>query len=195
MIAGLKGKVAAIYSDSAIIDVNGIGFQVFMSTTTLSGLGAVAAMVKLHTHLYLREDSVSLYGFTSLDELNLFQALIGVSGVGPRLALAMLSVMSPKELTMAIATGSVDLLRRVPGVGKKMAERLILELKDKMKTGLGAVPMTQLVEGSSDVIAALVSLGYSAGEASRAVTALPTDREMSLEEKIKLALGYFGGSG
>jgi Holliday junction DNA helicase RuvA len=193
MIAGLKGKVAAIYSDLVIIDVNGIGFQVFMSTSTLSGLGAIGAVVKLHTHLYLREDSVSLYGFTSLDELNLFQALIGVSGVGPRLALAMLSVMSPKELTMAIATGSIDLLRRVPGVGKKMAERLVLELKDKIGAGLGAVPMAQLAEGSSDVIAALVSLGYSAGEASRAVAALPIDREMSLEEKIKLTLGYFGG--
>lgn len=192
MIAGLKGKIAAIYSDSAIIDVNGIGFQVFMSTSNLSNLEAVGATFKLHTHLHLREDSVSLYGFTSLDELNLFQALISVSGVGPRLALAMLSVMSPKELTMAIATGSVDLLRRVPGVGKKMAERLVLELKDKIGTGLGAVPMAQLFEGSSDVIAALVSLGYSAGEASRAVATLPPDREMSLEDKIKLALGYFG---
>ncbi len=195
MIASLEGKLAAIYSDSAVIDVNGIGFQVYVSTTTLSGLGAAGTVVKLHTHLYLREDNVSLYGFTSLDELSLFQALIGVSGVGPRLALAMLSVMNPKELTMAIATGSIDLLRRVPGVGKKMAERLILELKDKMVTGLGAVPLTQLAEGSGDVIAALVSLGYSASEASRAVATLPPDHEMSLEEKIRLALGYFGGSG
>ncbi|GAI51107.1 unnamed protein product, partial [marine sediment metagenome] len=122
-------------SDGAVINVGGIGFQVYMPTSTLSTLGAIGEEVKLHTYLHLREDNAALYGFASTDELGLFQNLISVSGLGPKLALAMLSAMNIEKLTMAIATSSVDLLTEIPGIGKKMANRLILELKEKIGAG------------------------------------------------------------
>jgi Holliday junction DNA helicase RuvA len=191
MIASLHGKVESLGSDRAIINVSGIGFQVYMPTSTLSTLGTVGEEVQLYTHLHLKEDNATLYGFASADELRLFQTLIGVSGLGPKLALAMLSVMSVEKLTMAIATGSADLLTVVPGIGKKVANRLILELKEKIGAGWITPPVAQLAEENTDVLAALTSLGYSVTEATRAVATLPPSSDLSLEEKIKLALQYF----
>jgi len=193
MIASLQGKLEALGSDSAVINVGGIGFQVYMPTSTLSTLGTVGETVKLHTHLHLREDNATLYGFASTEELGLFQTLIGVSGLGPKLAIAMLSALNVEQISMAIVTGSADLLTVVPGVGKKMANRLILELKEKIGAGFIATPAAQLAQENTDVLAALTTLGYSAAEASRAVATLPTSPELSLEEKIKLALQYLGG--
>ena len=190
MIASLKGKIQALGTDWAIVNVNGIGFQVYMPTSTLSTLGTTGEEVELHTHLHLREDNATLYGFASAEELGLFQTLIGVSGLGPKLALSMLSAMSVEKLTMAIASGSADLLAEIPGIGKKMAERLIVELKGKIAAGWIGAP-AQLTEENADVLAALTSLGYSVREATRAVAALPPDQKLALEEKIKLALGYF----
>ena len=192
MIAGLRGKLESLGSDWAIINVGGIAFQVHMPTSTLSTLGAIGEEVHLHTHLHLREDNAALYGFASADELGLFQTLIGVSGLGPKLALAMLSAMSVEKLTMAIATGSTDLLGIVPGIGKKTANRIILELKDKIGAGWITTPATQLAEENADVVAALTGLGYSVSEANRAVATLPPSSDLSIEEKIKLALQYFG---
>ncbi|TET16787.1 MAG: Holliday junction branch migration protein RuvA, partial [Dehalococcoidia bacterium] len=173
MIAGLRGTLESLGSDWAIINVGGIGFQVYMPTSTLSSLGKIGEEVNLHTHLHLREDNATLYGFASADELRLFQTLLGVSGLGPKLALAMLSAMSLDKLTMAIATGSVDLLTVVPGIGKKVADRLILELKDKIGAGWITTAGVQLAEENADVLAALTSLGYSVTEATRAVATLP----------------------
>jgi Holliday junction DNA helicase RuvA len=194
MIAGLHGKLESVGSDWAIIDVGGIGFQVYMPTSTLSSMGAIGEEVKLYTHLHLREDNAALYGFASTDELGLFQSLIGVSGLGPKLALAMLSAMNVEKLTMAIATGSTDLLTVVPGIGKKMAERLILELKEKIGAGWITTPAAQLAQENTDVLAALTSLGYSVAEANRAVATLPPSSDLSLEERVKQALQYFGGT-
>ena len=191
MIASLNGKVEALGSDGAVINVGGIGFRVSMSTSTLSTLGAIGEEVKLHTHFHLREDNAALYGFTTTDELGLFQNLISVSGLGPKLALAMLSAMNIERLTMAIATGSVDLLTEVPGIGKKMANRLILELKEKIGAGWITTPAVQLAEENAEVLAALTSLGYSIAEATRAVASLPSDSKLSLEDKVKQALAYF----
>ena len=191
MIASLHGTLESLGSDWAIINVNGIGFQVYMPTSTLSAMGTIGKEVQLYTHLHLREDNATLYGFTSAEELGLFQTLIGVSGLGPKLALAMLSAMSVGKLTMAIVTGSVDLLTVVPGIGKKVANRLILELKEKIGAGWITTPAAQLAQENTDVLAALTSLGYSAAEASKAVASLPTSSDLSLEEKIKLALQYF----
>ena len=193
MIAGLHGKLESVGSDWASIDVGGIGFQVYMPTSTLSLLGAIGEEVKLYTHLHLREDNATLYGFASTDELGLFESLINVSGLGPKLALAMLSAMSVDKLTMAIATGSTDLLTVIPGIGKKMAERLILELKEKIGAGWITTPAAQLAQENTDVLAGLTSLGYSIAEANRAVATLPPSSDLSLEEKIKLALQYLGG--
>jgi Holliday junction DNA helicase RuvA len=192
LISSLQGKLELLSSDSAIINVGGIGFQVFMPTSTLSTLGTTGDDVKLYTHLHVREDNVALYGFASAEELWLFQTLLGVSGLGPRLALAMLSALSTEQITMAIATASTDMLTTIPGIGKKVADRIILELKEKIGAGWITTPAAQLAQENTDVLAALTSLGYSATEATKAVATLPTT-DLPLEEKIKLALQYFGG--
>jgi len=193
VIASLHGKLESLGSDWAIVNVAGIGFQVYMPTSALSTLGNPGDEVRLYTHLHLREDNVALYGFTSADELWLFQTLLGVSGLGPRLALAMLSALSTEQITMAIATASTDMLTMIPGIGKKVANRIILELKEKIGAGWVVTPATQLAQENTDVLAALTSLGYSAAEATKAVATLPTTTDLSLEDKIKLALQYFGG--
>jgi Holliday junction DNA helicase RuvA len=191
MIAGLQGKLKAIGNSWAIINVGGISFQVYMPASTLSTLGVVGEEVELHTHLHLREDNATLYGFATPEELGLFQTLTTVSGVGPKLALAMLSAMSAEKLATAIAAGSAELLAEVPGIGKKMASRLILELKGKLAAGWPAP--AELAEENADVLAALTSLGYSVREATRAIATLPQEQKLGLEEKVKLALQYFGG--
>ena len=193
MIAGINGKLESLSSDWAIIDVGGISFQVYTSTSTLSTLGAIGKEVRLHTHLHLREDNATLYGFASAEELELFQTLIGVSGLGPKLAIAMLSAMNVERLTMAIATGSADLLTAIPGIGKKMAQRVVLELKEKIGAGWITTPAAELAQENAEVVTALTSLGYSVSEANRAVATLPPSSDLSLEEKLKLALGHFGG--
>jgi len=191
MIASLCGKLESLGSNGAIINVGGIGFQVYLPTSTLSTLGAIGKEVKLHTYLHLREDNAALYGFASTEELGLFQNLLSVSGIGPKLALAMLSAMSIEKLTVAIVTGSADLLTEIPGIGKKTANRIILELKDKLAAGWVTTPGVQLAEENSQVLAALTSLGYSVAEAARAVASLPPDSKLSLEDRVKLALAYF----
>ena len=192
MIASLSGKLESVSGDGAIINVGGVGFQVSMPTTALSALGKPGSDVKVYTHMHVREDNLSLYGFASADELWLFETLLGVTGLGPKLALAMLSALSPEQITMAIATGSIDMLNMIPGIGKKVANRIILELKEKIGAGWIATPATQLAQENTDVLTALTSLGYSASEAVKAVASLPTDQDLSLEEKIKLVLQYFG---
>ncbi|UCB42816.1 MAG: Holliday junction branch migration protein RuvA [Dehalococcoidales bacterium] len=193
MIAGLQGVVESLGGDYAIINVGGVGFRVYMPTSVLSTLGKAGEEVKVYTHLHVKDDDLSLYGFGSADELTLFETLIGVSGLGPRLALAMLSSLTVDQLTIAIATGSTDLLTTVPGIGRKVADRLVLELKDKIGAGLIATPAAQIAQENTDVLAALTSLGYSVAEASRAVTTLPAASDLSIEERIKLALQYLGG--
>ena len=180
--------------DWSIINVGGVGFRVFMPSSVLSTLGPIGEEVRVHTHLHVKDDDISLYGFASADELQTFETLISVAGLGPKLALAMLSALNVGQLTMAIATGGTDVLTMVPGIGRKMAERVVLELKDKIGAGLMAAPAAQVAQENVDVLAALTSLGYSVAEASRAVAALPIGSALSLEEKIRLALQSFGGS-
>jgi holliday junction DNA helicase RuvA len=189
VIASLNGKLEATGTDWAIVDVNGVGFRVFIPTSTLSTFGRPGSTIHLYTHLHVREDNLALYGFSTFEELGLFQTLTGVSGIGPKLALAMLSAMTADHLISVIASGNADMLTTVPGIGKKIAARLVLELKDKIGA-MAAIAPLQMIEGSNDVIAALVSLGYSTAEANRAVAGLP-DSALSLEDKIRLALAYF----
>lgn len=192
MIAGVKGTIEAIGSNWVIIDVGGISFQVFLPTSALSRLSVVGQEAKLHTHLHVREDNLTLYGFGSARELALFQTLITVKGIGPKLGLAMLSAMDVEQLTVAIASGDANLLTAVPGIGKKTAERIVLELKDKIGSGWMLTQDLEAVQANSEVLAALTSLGYSIAEATRAVAALPSSSKLSLEDKIKLTLKYFG---
>jgi Holliday junction DNA helicase RuvA len=193
MIASLHGKLQSLAADGAVIDVGGVGFRVFMPTGALTALGKPGADVKIFTHLHVREDNLALYGFAAAEELWLFETLIGVTGLGPKLSLAILSSMSPEQVTTAIATGNADMLDMVPGVGKKVANRIILELKEKIGAAWAAAPATKAVQENADVLAALTSLGYSAAEAMKGVGALPADSDLSLEEKVKLALQYLGG--
>jgi Holliday junction DNA helicase RuvA len=193
MIASLRGKVETLGGDWVVVEVGGVGYQVYMPLSTLNKLGSIGSDIKLYTHFHLREDSATLFGFATIEELNLFQTLTGVSGLGPKLAMAMLSAMSVEQLTIGIAAGSTELLISIPGIGKKMAQRLILELKEKVSGGTFISAEAVPTEGNGEVLSALTSLGYSPAEAARAVANLPKDsNELSLEERIKLTLGQFG---
>jgi len=192
MIATLEGILEYRGNDYVIINVGGIGFRVHVSGSTLSQLGTAKGKVSLYTHLHVREDNISLYGFASNDELALFRNLISVSGVGSKVALTLLSALNPEQVVMAIASGDIDLISKAPGIGKKMAGRLIVELRGKLEKEWKetALPLTP---GSADVIAALTGLGYSLTEATKAISKLPDSEGLSLEEKIRMALQQMAG--
>ena len=187
MIATLEGTLEYRGVDSVIINVAGIGFHVHVPSSTLSQLGAVSDTVSLYTHLHVTQDNVALYGFASGEELALFKNLVSVSGVGPKVALALLSSLSAEQLAMAITGGNVDLISQVPGIGKKVAGRLVIELKGKLAKEWKGAALPSVPE-DADAITALTSLGYSLREATQAVSRLPGSPELSLEEKVKLAL-------
>jgi len=192
MIATVEGVLEYRGNDSVVINVGGIGLQVYVPGPTLNQLGAVNGKVSLYTHLHVREDNVSLYGFASSEELALFKSVISVSGIGCKLALALLSTFSPEQLIMAITSGDVDLLSQAPGMGKKMASRVVVELKGKMEKEWKEVALP-LAPESVDVISALTGLGYSVTEATRAVSKLPGSEGLSLEEKVRMALQQMAG--
>ena len=192
MISTLEGILEYRDNDSIIINVGGIGFRVYVPVSTLSQLGAVKGKVSLYTHLLLRQDSISLYGFTSSGELALFKNLISVSGVGSKVALTLLSALNPEQAVVAIASGDIDLISRAPGIGKKMAGRLIVELKGKLEKEWKETALP-LAPENADVIAALTGLGYSLSEATKAISKLADSEGLSLEEKIKIALQQMAG--
>ncbi|MBI3287599.1 MAG: Holliday junction branch migration protein RuvA, partial [Chloroflexi bacterium] len=146
--------------------------------------------VRLHTYLHVRDNELALYGFASEDELDLFELLLGVNGVGPRTALSALSALRPEDLRRAVVQGDGELLRHIPGIGRKTAERIILDLKDKLGMEGGPARGAPSVL-DAEVVAALTTLGYSLAEAREAVGSLPAG-ELSLEEKVMLALRYLG---
>jgi len=187
MIATLEGILEYRGDDSIIINVGGVGFRVYTPGSTLSQLGAVKGKVFLYTHLHVREDNISLYGFASSQELALFKNLISVSGVGSKAALALLSALSPEQIVRAITSGDTDLLSQTPGIGKKLASRLVVELRGKLEREWKEVALP-LASENADVIAALTGLGYSLAEATKAISKLPDSKGLSLEEKIKMAL-------
>lgn len=191
----ISGVAAELLPGMAVIDCGGVGFEVNTSAYTLSQLRA-GEKVKLYTFVYIREDTFEIYGFSGKSEKHCFEMLLGVSGVGPKAALAILSVNTPEGLVMAIVTGNEKAITAAPGVGKKIAQRVILELKDKMakETESGAIPAAaiQTVPVSDrsklgDASAALAVLGYSTPEINAALKQVPID-ELSLEEIIKAAL-------
>jgi Holliday junction DNA helicase RuvA len=187
MIATLEGKLEYCGVDSAIVKVGGVGVRVYLPRSDLPKLGNIGDKVSLYTHLHVREDNLSLYGFVSSEEAALFKNLISVSGIGPKVAMALLSGLSVEQLATAIVGGNVDLIDQVPGVGKKMANRLIVDLKSKLEQEWKETAVL-LAPGDSDAIAALTSLGYSLREATQAVSSIPDSSELSLEEKVRAAL-------
>ena len=189
-IARLHGILAEKRDDHVVVMVGGLGLLAYVPGSTLSRRPAVGEEVQLHTYLHVREESLSLYGFATREEQRLFEMLLGVAGVGPKAALAFLSALSPSELAGAIATENVDVLTRVPGIGKKLAARLVLELKGKLEAYAGeALPAP--AARSDEVLAALVGLGYSAAEAAEALAQVPEAAGTSTEERLRHALRYF----
>ena len=191
MIVGLTGILEGQLADAVFIRVGGVTLRVMVPTGVSSRLPAVGQQIRLHTHLLVREDLLALYGFGSDDELALFETLLTVSGVGPRVALGMLSGMPADALRLAIASGNVQALTTLPGVGKKLAARIVLELKGKID--VAAVASDSLASGASDaeLLAALTGLGYSPADAQSAIRTVPGDPNLPLEERIVLALRHF----
>ena len=189
MIASLAGTVASIAPDSLVVDVSGVGYRVFCGPGTISSTG-VGSSIKLYTHHLVREDTQALYGFRTTEELGFFELLTTVTGVGPKVALAILSSRPVTDLQLAILQGDEGVLTAVSGVGKKLAARVILELKEKVSAAglLGGGGAAGSAE--SEVVAALQALGYTASEAREsargAVAALPVGA--SLEDRVKAAL-------
>lgn len=196
MISFLRGELAAKGADYAVIDVGGVGYEVQVTTSDESAMPAAGEPVTLFTYLYVREDVIGLYGFLRRDDLSVFKLLITVSGIGPRGALGILSVLSANQLRMAILAEDVKSITKAPGIGAKTAKRLIVELKDKMdledmirdgseagQTASGADPET-----GREVVMALVSLGYSRSDALRAVRSISGADTMGEEELLKAAL-------
>lgn len=191
MIGSLHGKLQARQDDTILVNVGGVGFRVRVSTNTAANLGAIGSEVQLFTHLRVREDELSLYGFATEEELRLFETLLTVSGVGPKVALSVLAAAPIETLKIAIAEGNIEALTAVPGIGKKTAQRVVLELKGKIDvSGLGEIG--ELSPADKDVMDALINLGYSAAEATRAARAVPASAK-SLEERLRIALQYLGG--
>lgn len=191
MIASLSGTLLATRQDSILVGVGGVGFRLHVPQTLLEGLPATGQEVALYTHLLVRENELSLYGFMSEEELGLFELLLGVSGIGPKVALSILSSLPPDALRAAIAQEDYATLARVPGIGPKTARKLCFNLKDRMAAELPpGVPPAVFTQADADSIAALTGLGYSVVEAQEALRALPQE-PMPLEERVRLSLSYF----
>ncbi len=193
-IARLRGIIEEKGDDWAIVTIGGLGVLASVPATTADAL-VVGGVGSLYTHLHVREDALTLFGFGSRDDLVLFEQLIGVSGIGPRAALGLLSALDYDHLTTAIASGHVDVLRKAPGIGQKTAERLVLELRDKVTPPSDAeAPPASAPEpaADADLIAAMMGLGYTQAEAIGAAGRLPSEEQASpLEDRIRLALTYF----
>ena len=192
MIASLDGIVSAVFADSMIVEVGGIGYRVFAAPSVLTAAG-LGERIKLFTHHVVREDLQALYGFRNPEELGFFGLLLTVTGVGPKVALGIVGSRPVGDLQLAILSDDLALLTAVPGVGKKLAARVVLELKEKVAAAgiaAGASGVAGGAVGESEVVAALLALGYSAGEARQASRDVLTDLSVGpgLEERVKAAL-------
>ena len=190
MIATLRGEIAQIEDNALILEVGGVGLRVFvpnpLRTRTKPG-----ELLMLYTHLVVREDALTLYGFESQAERELFNTLLGVDGVGPKAALSVLSTLTLDAVQRAIFADEVDILNRVPGIGKKTAQKMAIHLKDKLKPVDALASVAAMTDRDSEVLAALTSLGYSVVEAQAAIQALPKDAPEDTEERLRMALQYF----
>ena len=193
MFAYIKGSLEQKSNNYVVIDVGGIGYKIFMATKAIETLGEIGKVVKVHTHYYVREDNISLYGFNTIEELRMFELLLQVSGIGAKSAIAMLSEISPSSFALAVISDDISQLVKIPGIGKKTAARIVLELKDKLKTE-EAITKTEEVklsitneEETSEAIAALQVLGYTKREIEKALENVDT-KNLQLEEIIKQGL-------
>ncbi len=190
MISFLRGEIAQIEDNALILEVSGVGLRVFVPKPLVTKF-ASGDIILLQTHLVVRENDLSLYGFEIASERQLFLTLLGVDGVGPKLALSVLSTLTLEAVQRAVFSDEPDLLSRVPGVGKKTAQKMQLYLKDRLKPVSGLDKFLSMSESDSEVLAALTSLGYSVIEAQTALQSISKDAPDDVEEKLRLALGYF----
>lgn len=189
MIASLTGVLQQVADDHVIVAVGGVGFQVFLPPGAPESLAAVGNEVTLHTSLLIRDEVPLLYGFPTREGKRLFEALMEVNGVGPRHALAMLSVMTPDEAAVAIVSGNVDTISAVHGIGKRTAGRIVIDLQAKLQKEWEATGVAAPA-ADSEVVAALQALGYTSAEAQGAVSALGEPGDLPLEEQVRLALQH-----
>lgn len=200
MYAYIKGTIEEITEDNLVLETGQIGYNIKISARTANALEGIGAFVKIYTYTLVREDTFSLYGFLTRDDLEIFKKLITVNGIGPKGGLAILSVMSADELRFAIAAGDAKAISKAPGVGAKTAERVILDLKDKIsledalmpkETGFADVlPGNDVGKEKNEAVEALTALGYSASDALRAVRQVTAGENDSVEDILKAALKY-----
>ncbi|MCC7417025.1 MAG: Holliday junction branch migration protein RuvA [Acidobacteria bacterium] len=192
MIAYLRGRILSKQPNRLTIDVNGVGYDVAVPLSTFYGLGEPGAEIALRIHTHVREDALLLYGFATRLEQDLFERLIGISGIGPKVALAVLSGIEPRDLVRAVERGDVARLTAIPGIGRKTSERIVLELKDRLPRGEGAgAPEDGRAAPAmrDDLLSALINLGYHRPLAERAVdAALETTPDATFERTLKQAL-------
>ena len=194
MFAYIKGSLEENTSIYVVIDVSGIGYKIFMSANSINTIGVLGNIVKVHTHYYVREDNISLYGFLSNEELKMFELLLSVSGIGAKSAISMLSNITPSDFALAIITNNVSALTKIPGIGAKSAQRIILELKDKLKDTENVSKAEENNkqennENMKDALDALQILGYNKKEIEKVLGKLELE-DMSTENIIKNALKY-----
>jgi Holliday junction DNA helicase RuvA len=196
MIYSIKGKLDYANESFIVIDNNGIGYKVFISGKFFERLPSIGSDIKVYTHMNIREDDISLYGFASQEELEIFKILLGINGVGPKAAISILTALTVQELYLAVISEDIKAITKANGIGTKGAQRIVLELKDKLKmedmldaaydNSVGAAPQSQDVSG--DVIMALTSLGYSQSEAVMAIRKVDNSSDMDTEQLLKAAL-------
>jgi Holliday junction DNA helicase RuvA len=192
MIATLRGEIVQLEDNAFIVEVGGVGLRVFVPAP-LRGHKKAGEGVVLYTHLVVREDALNLYGFESQAERDLFTLLLGVNGVGPRVSLSVLSTLTLEAVQRAVLAEESEILARVPGVGKKTAQKIVLHLHDRLKPVGGLERLAALSDKDGEVLAALTSLGYSVIEAQTAIQSLPAEAPDSVEERLRLALQFFTG--
>ena len=192
MIDSVRGIIQDMGSDSITLEVGGIGLRLEVPTSILEAAPGIGKAYYLYSILIVREDSLALYGFESRDQRTLFNTLLKVSGIGPRIGLAILSTLSAGDLQSAVVNNQPEILVQVPGIGKKTAERIIFHLKDRMTEPIAALKIVNEADG--EVIAALTGLGYTISEAQAALRSLPEDAADEIQVRIRLALQYFSQS-
>ena len=189
MIASLSGTILKIEATGLVVGVGGVGVRVTVPKTVLENVGGIGRSVRLHTHLIVREDSLSLYGFEADEDLQLFEVLIGISGIGPKVSLAILSTLSPELLKSAIMREETAVLQRVPGIGKKTAERIMFQLRDKLDLTAVSTSVPLVSDVDADVIDVLTTLGFSIVEAQAALQNIPREVK-TVDERVQLALQH-----
>jgi Holliday junction DNA helicase RuvA len=190
MIASIQGKVIQVNQDSIVVDVSGIGYLVYVTGLLRQTLRR-GEKVSLYTHLVVREDSLTLFGFSDQDEKGIFQLLIKVNGVGPRLAMETLTTHSPEAIQRAVLNKQDEVFAQVSGIGKKTAQKIILSLEDKVGYQEEMITSPETIEINDEILEALTALGYTIMEAQAALQGIPDDAPLDLESRLTLALRYF----